>query len=54
MPTLVQAGDNDPFAAEPARLADALPNGTLAVVPGDHMMAVVAPSFHAALVDFAK
>ncbi|WP_069160182.1 alpha/beta fold hydrolase [Nocardia altamirensis] len=54
MPTLVLAGDNDPFAAEPERLAEALPNGTLAVVPGDHLMAVIAPGFHAALVDFVK
>ncbi|WP_107658082.1 alpha/beta fold hydrolase [Nocardia suismassiliense] len=54
VPTLVLAGDNDPFAAEPERLADALPNGKLHVVPGDHLMAVIAPDFHAALVDFAK
>ncbi|MFQ6397247.1 alpha/beta fold hydrolase [Nocardia sp. KC 131] len=54
VPTLVLAGTNDPFAAEPERLAAALPDGTLIVVPGDHLMAVVAPAFHAALVDFAK
>ncbi|MEV6555174.1 alpha/beta hydrolase [Nocardia sp. NPDC051756] len=54
VPTLVLAGDNDPFAAEPERLADALPDGTLHVVPGDHLMAVIAPSFHSALVDFVK
>ncbi|QBS45664.1 alpha/beta fold hydrolase [Nocardia sp. CS682] len=54
VPTLVLAGDNDPFAAEPERLADALPNGKLHVVPGDHLMAVIAPDFHSALVDFAK
>ncbi|WP_405165525.1 alpha/beta hydrolase [Nocardia sp. NBC_01499] len=53
VPTLVLAGDNDPFAAEPERLAGALPNGTLTVVPGDHLMAVIAPTFHSALVDFA-
>ncbi|MFI9511188.1 alpha/beta fold hydrolase [Nocardia sp. NPDC052566] len=53
-PTLVLAGDADPFAAEPERLAAALPNGTLAVVPGDHLMAVMDPGFSAALVDFAK
>ncbi|MBF6335713.1 alpha/beta hydrolase [Nocardia abscessus] len=54
VPALVLAGDNDPFAAEPERLAAALPNGTLAVVPGDHLMAVVAPAFHTALVDFVR
>ncbi|WP_280296709.1 alpha/beta fold hydrolase [Nocardia abscessus] len=54
VPALVLAGDNDPFAAEPERLAEALPNGTLAVVPGDHLMAVVAPAFHTALVDFVR
>ncbi|MBF6165934.1 alpha/beta hydrolase [Streptomyces gardneri] len=54
VPTLVLAGDNDPFAAEPERLAAALPEGRLAVVPGDHLMAVVTPAFHAALVDFLR
>ncbi|MFC9433278.1 alpha/beta fold hydrolase [Nocardia sp. NPDC057030] len=54
VPTLVLAGDNDPFAAEPERLADALPEAALHVVPGDHLMAVIAPSFHSALVDFVK
>ncbi|MFX0580776.1 alpha/beta fold hydrolase [Nocardia nepalensis] len=52
MPSLVLAGDRDPFAAEPDRLADALPDGTLRVVPGDHLMAVVDPAFHTALVEF--
>ncbi|WP_280453756.1 alpha/beta fold hydrolase [Nocardia brasiliensis] len=52
VPTLVLAGDNDPFAAEPERLAAALPDGKLALVPGDHLMAVVAPDFHAALTEF--
>ncbi|MET8870468.1 alpha/beta fold hydrolase [Nocardia sp. NPDC004604] len=52
MPSLVLAGDKDPFAAEPERLAAALPDGTLRVVPGDHLMAVVDPAFHAALIEF--
>ncbi|MEU2031815.1 alpha/beta fold hydrolase [Nocardia amamiensis] len=54
VPALVLAGDNDPFAAEPERLAEALPNGALAVVPGDHLMAVLAPAFHTALVGFLR
>ncbi|MFD0361250.1 alpha/beta fold hydrolase [Nocardia sp. GCM10030253] len=54
VPSLVLAGAADPFAAEPERLAAALPDGTLTVVPGDHLMAVIEPAFHAALVDFVK
>ncbi|MEV0292621.1 alpha/beta fold hydrolase [Nocardia sp. NPDC050710] len=54
VPALVLAGDNDPFAAEPQRLADALPDGRAVVVPGDHMMAVMNPGFSAALVDFLR
>ncbi|MGX1805326.1 alpha/beta fold hydrolase [Nocardia sp. NPDC055321] len=52
VPTLVLAGDADPLAAEPERLAAAFPNATLAVVPGDHLMATVDPGFSAALVEF--
>ncbi|MEU6584277.1 alpha/beta fold hydrolase [Nocardia sp. NPDC046763] len=54
IPTLVLAGDNDPFAAEPERLAAALPNATCVVVPGDHLAAVANPAFAAALVDFLR
>ncbi|WP_225726730.1 MULTISPECIES: alpha/beta fold hydrolase [unclassified Nocardia] len=52
VPTLVLAGDKDPFAAEPERLAAALPNAKLELVPGDHLLAVTAPAFATALVDF--
>jgi hypothetical protein len=27
---------------------------TLTMVPGDHLMAVIEPTFHAALIDFVK
>ncbi|MEV0246293.1 alpha/beta fold hydrolase [Nocardia sp. NPDC050712] len=54
VPTLVLAGDADPFAAEPERLAAALPDGRLVVVPGDHLMAVADPAFSAALIEFLK
>ncbi|MBF6332881.1 alpha/beta fold hydrolase [Nocardia transvalensis] len=54
MPTLVLAGADDPYAAEPERLADALPDGRLAVVPGDHLTAVADPGFHSALVEFLR
>ncbi|MFI5779455.1 alpha/beta fold hydrolase [Nocardia sp. NPDC051570] len=51
MPTLVLAGVDDPYAAEPERLAAALPDGRAVVVPGDHLVAVTDPGFHTALVD---
>ncbi|MEC3952709.1 alpha/beta hydrolase [Nocardia sp. CDC153] len=54
IPTLVLAGDRDPFAAEPERLAAALPDARFVVVPGDHLAAVAAPGFAEALVDFLK
>ncbi|WP_067541268.1 alpha/beta fold hydrolase [Nocardia crassostreae] len=52
VPTLVLAGNSDPFAAEPERLAAAFPDAGLAVVPGDHLMAVADPGFSQALVEF--
>lgn len=52
IPTLVVAGDADPFAAEPGRLASAFPHGTLAVVPGDHLAATIDPGFASAIVQF--
>jgi pimeloyl-ACP methyl ester carboxylesterase len=51
-PTLVLAGDQDPFAAEPERLAAAIPAAALTLIPGDHLAAVMAPAFSAALVAF--
>ncbi|UGT63423.1 alpha/beta fold hydrolase [Nocardia asteroides] len=52
LPVLVLAGDTDPLAAEPERLAAALPDAHLVTVPGDHLMAVTSPDFHRALVGF--
>ncbi|MEU2252156.1 alpha/beta fold hydrolase [Nocardia xishanensis] len=54
VPALVLAGSEDPFAAEPERLAAALPEGRSVVVPGDHMLAVMHAEFKAALVDFVR
>ncbi|MEV6770000.1 alpha/beta fold hydrolase [Nocardia sp. NPDC051030] len=54
IPSLVLAGDKDPFAAEPERLAAALPDARCVVVPGDHLGAVVDPGFHTALVEFLE
>lgn len=50
--TLVLAGDNDDLAREPKRLADAIPNGQLTLVPGDHTEALRAPEFAHAFADF--
>jgi len=52
VPTLLLAGRDDTFADRPEVLADALPHGTLRLVDGDHLGAVVAPEFAAALVEF--
>lgn len=52
VPTLVLAGDQDPLAAEPERLAAAIAGARLVRVPGDHMTAVLSPAFSAALVSF--
>lgn len=52
VPTLVLAGDQDPLAAEPERLAAAIAGARLVRVPGDHLTAVVSPSFASALVSF--
>jgi len=52
VPTLVLAGDQDPLAAEPERLAAAIAGARLVRIPGDHMTAVMAPAFSEALVAF--
>ncbi|RBY77547.1 alpha/beta hydrolase [Blastococcus sp. TF02-09] len=51
-PTLVVAGETDPLAARPQVLADAISGARLVMVPGDHLGAVWAPEFAAALVGF--
>ena len=51
-PTLVIAGDADPLAAHPERLAAAIPNARSRVVPGDHFTAVGHPDFAAEIVAF--
>ncbi len=51
-PTLVVAGRDDELAANPEVLADALPNGRLHLVDGDHLLAVVAPDFAPTVVEF--
>jgi pimeloyl-ACP methyl ester carboxylesterase len=51
-PTLVLAGQEDPLALRPEVLAEALPDATLRLVPGNHLAAVADPSFTRLLVDF--
>lgn len=50
--SLVLAGDNDPLAARPERLAAAIPRGRCIKVPGDHLGAVRQPEFIGAALDF--
>ncbi|OLZ56052.1 alpha/beta fold hydrolase [Amycolatopsis keratiniphila] len=52
VPTLILAGDTDPLAAEPERLAAAIAGARLVRVPGDHMAAVMHPAFGSALTGF--
>ncbi|MFE5210427.1 alpha/beta fold hydrolase [Streptomyces sp. NPDC056600] len=51
-PTLLLAGGEDPLAARPEVLADALPEATLRVLRGDHLGAVRDPAFVAELSAF--
>jgi pimeloyl-ACP methyl ester carboxylesterase len=51
-PTLVLAGDDGPLAVRPQVLANALPDATLRIIPGNHIAAVADPSFSRLLVDF--
>jgi pimeloyl-ACP methyl ester carboxylesterase len=51
-PTLLLAGREDLLALRPEVLAEALPDATLRVVPGNHIAAVADPCFTHLLVDF--
>ena len=51
-PTLVVVGDGDSRGASAGELTALLPNGQLAVVPGDHLTALDTPEFSAAVLDF--
>jgi pimeloyl-ACP methyl ester carboxylesterase len=51
-PTLVLAGDADPLAVRPEVLAGAIPGATLRILPGNHLGAIVDPSFKQLAVDF--
>jgi pimeloyl-ACP methyl ester carboxylesterase len=51
-PTLLLAGRDDALAASPQRLAEALPDARVRIVPGGHLDAVRAPEFASAAIDF--
>jgi len=53
-PTLIIAGDKDPFARQPRKLQKAIPGAQLTVVPGDHSSVLLRPSFQRAIVDFLQ
>ena len=54
VPTLLIAGDADPLANRPERLALAIPGCRLVIVPGDHLAARLCPEFGAAVIDFLR
>jgi pimeloyl-ACP methyl ester carboxylesterase len=51
-PTLVAVGADDPARRSAEDLANALPNGRLVELPGNHMSAVTKPDLAAAIGDF--
>ncbi|WP_199440880.1 alpha/beta fold hydrolase [Umezawaea beigongshangensis] len=53
-PTLVIAGDADPFATRPEVLAGAVPGAKLLLVPGDHPGVLREPAFADAIADFVN
>jgi pimeloyl-ACP methyl ester carboxylesterase len=52
MPVLVLCGDKDNDNGSADRLAEALPDGVRAVIPGTHMSSVTEPAMGAELVAF--
>jgi pimeloyl-ACP methyl ester carboxylesterase len=52
MPTLVVAGAEDDDNGSAGELAAALPDGRYAMVPGNHMSAVIKPELGTAIADF--
>jgi pimeloyl-ACP methyl ester carboxylesterase len=51
-PTVVLAGDVDPFAERPELLASAIPGAQLKILAGDHGTAITNPQFAARVIDF--
>jgi pimeloyl-ACP methyl ester carboxylesterase len=54
VPTLVMAGADDPLAARPQVLADAIPGAGVVVLPGDHLTVLRDPAFVPTLVEFVE
>lgn len=52
MPTLVVCGSEDDDNGSPQKLAEALPDGRLELVPGTHMSSVTKPEFGEAIARF--
>lgn len=52
MPTLVLIGDEDHDNGSPEMLRDALPDATMAVIPGNHMGSVTKKDMGRAILDF--
>ena len=52
VPVLVVTGDADALVGDPARLAEAIPDGRAVVVSGDHLGAVNDPALAQAMVAF--
>jgi pimeloyl-ACP methyl ester carboxylesterase len=52
IPTLVVSGEEDSDNGSPQALAELLPNGEYAEVPGGHMSAVIKPELGKAMADF--
>jgi pimeloyl-ACP methyl ester carboxylesterase len=54
MPTLVVCGEKDQDNGSPEALAEALPDGRFAEIPGTHMSSVTEPELSEAIVRFLK
>jgi pimeloyl-ACP methyl ester carboxylesterase len=52
VPTLIIAGDKDPFAKQPDKLQKAIKGAELKIVSGDHSTVLIKPSFQNAIKDF--
>lgn len=54
MPTRLVVGDQDPLARNPQRLADALPDAELIILPGTHLGVCSIPQFAESIVAFVN
>jgi len=52
VPTLIIAGDKDPFAKQPHQLQQAIRGAELSLVPGDHSSVLIRAGFQRAIVEF--